>query len=309
MNGEPLSEAELQELLASVDGLVRLKGQWVEVDREKLAEALKHWKTVERAARAGGLSFFEGMRLLSGVSLESAAAASLVRHLLWTWNRNPDRAGLLLQGGGNPDLVSFRRLGFTFSTPERSADGWSIPATLFGRTDGGFAFRRVAFRVRSDAGRLVVDPVRLQGLRYVRTIGQAVRLLRSMLTVDVVAPAGLPQGTHLAATALSAWSWGGRTTGQLGLVVPGTSGNPKTLSVFYGQGGFGCGPSPVPLQLTTGTSAIASDPTESGSYTQVAWPAGPNDFSGPLGLSGTLPRETMIGIAAAMDADRLAARG
>ncbi|TMK63456.1 MAG: hypothetical protein E6G52_07650 [Actinobacteria bacterium] len=130
-----------------------------------------------------------------------------------------------------------------------------------------------------------------------------------MLTVDVVAPAGLPQGTHLAANALSAWSWGGRTTGQLGLVVPGTSGNPKTLSVFYGQGGFGCGPSPVPLQLTTGTSAIASDPTESGSYTQVAWPAGPNDFSGPLGLSGTLPRETMIGIAAAMDADRLAARG
>jgi WD40 repeat protein len=242
-------------------------------------------------------------------SVEAAEAASLVRHLLWTWNRNPDRAGLLLQGGGNPDLVSFRRLGFTFSPPERSADGWSIPATLFGRTDGGFAFRRVAFRVRTDAGRLVVDPVRLQGLRYVRTIGQAVRLLRSMLTVDVVAPAGLPQGTHLAANALSAWSWGGRTTGQLGLVVPGTSGNPKTLSVFYGQGGFGCGPSPVPLQLATGTSAIASDPAESGSYAQVAWPAGPNDFGGPLGLSGTLPRETMIGIAAAMDADRLAERG
>ncbi len=242
-------------------------------------------------------------------SLEAAAAASLVRHLLWTWNRFPDRAGLLLQESGNPDLVSFRRLGFTFSAPERSADGWSIPATLFGRTDGGFAFRRVAFHVRADVGRLVVDPVRTQGLRYVRTIGQAVRLLRSMLTVDVVAPAGLPQGTHLAANALSAWSWGGRTTGQLGLVVPGTSGNPETLSVFYGQGGFGCGPSPVPLQLTTGTPAIASDPAESGSYSQVAWPAGPNDWSGPLGLSGTLPRETMIGIAAAMDAGRLAERG
>ncbi len=241
-------------------------------------------------------------------SLEAAAAASLVRHLLWTWNRFPDRAGLLLEGGGNPHLVSFRRLGFTFSAPERSAGGWAVPAALFGRTDGGFAFRRVDFHVRTDGGRLVVDPVRIQGLRYVRTIGQAVRLLRSTLTVDVVAPAGLPQGTHLAANALSAWSWGGRTTGQLDLVVPGTPGDPQTLSVFYGQGGFGCGPSPVPLKLTTGTPAIASDPAESGSYSQLAWPAGPKDWSGPFGLSGTLPRETMIGIAAAMDAERLAAR-
>ena len=241
-------------------------------------------------------------------SLEAAAAASLVRHLLWTWNRFPDRAGLLLEGGGNPHLVSFRRLGFTFSAPERSAGGWSVPATLFGRTDGGFGFRRVNFHVRADGGRLVVDPVRIQGLRYVRTIGQAVRLLRSMLTVEVVGPAGLPHGTHLAANALSAWSWGGRTTGQLGLVVPGTPGDPQTLSVIYGQGGFGCGPSPVPLELTTGTPAIASDPAESGSYSQVAWPAGPKDWSGPFGLSGTLPRETMIGIAAAMDAERLAPR-
>ncbi|MGH2649951.1 MAG: TolB family protein [Actinomycetota bacterium] len=239
-------------------------------------------------------------------SLEAAAAASLVRHLLWTWNRFPDRAGLLLEGGGNPDLASFRRLGYTFSAPERSAGGWSIPATLFGRTDGGFGFRRVDFRVRADAGRLVVDPVRMQGLRYVRTIGQAVRLLRAMLTVDVVGPAGLPRGTHLAANALSAWSWGGRTTGQLDLVLPGTPGDPESLSVFYGQGGFGCGPSPVPFELTTGTPAIASDPAESGSYSQVVWPAGPKDWTGPFGLSGTLPRETMIGIAAAMDAERLA---
>jgi WD40-like Beta Propeller Repeat len=239
-------------------------------------------------------------------SLEAAAAASLVRHLLWTWNRFPDRAGLLLEGGGNPDLASFRRLGYTFSAPERSAAEWSIPATLFGRTDGGFAFRRVDFRVRADAGRLVVDPVRIQGLRHIRTIGQAVRLLRSMLTVDVVAPVGLPRGTHLAANALSAWSWGGRTTGQLDLVLPGTPGDRESLSVFYGQGGFGCGPSPVPFELTTGTPAIASDPAESGSYSQVAWPAGPKDWTGPFGLSGTVPRQTMIDIAAAMDAERLA---
>src|SRR5439155_10543415 len=74
LDGEPLSEAEIRQILESVGGLVPLKGKWVEVDREKLAEALRHWKTIEREARAGGLSFFEGMRLLSGVSLEAAAA-------------------------------------------------------------------------------------------------------------------------------------------------------------------------------------------------------------------------------------------
>jgi hypothetical protein len=64
----------------------------------------------------------------------------------------------------------------------------------------------------------------------------------------------------------------------------------------------------VPFELTTGTPAIASDPAESGSYSQVAWPAGPKDWTGPFGLSGTVPRETMIGIATAMDAERLAGR-
>ncbi len=55
LDGEPLSEAELQELLASADGLVRLKGKWVEVDREKLAEALAALanRRAQRAARAG----------------------------------------------------------------------------------------------------------------------------------------------------------------------------------------------------------------------------------------------------------------
>ncbi len=77
LDGETLSEAEVQELLASVSGLVRLKGKWVEVDRAKLAEALRHWQTVERGVRQDGLSFFEGMRLLAGASLERDATSTL----------------------------------------------------------------------------------------------------------------------------------------------------------------------------------------------------------------------------------------
>jgi len=61
-----VTERELQALLEAQDGLVLVKGQWVEVDREQLTEALAHWKKVEAATIGGGLSFAEGMRLLAG---------------------------------------------------------------------------------------------------------------------------------------------------------------------------------------------------------------------------------------------------
>ena len=77
LDGETVSEDELRELLASVDGLVRLKGKWVEIDREKLAEALEHWQTIQHRVRKDGLTFFEGMRLLAGASLERDASASV----------------------------------------------------------------------------------------------------------------------------------------------------------------------------------------------------------------------------------------
>ena len=75
VDGQPLTEAELQAILTSSGGLVPLRGQWVEVDREKLAEALNHWKTVEQQARHEGISFFQGMRLLAGANLGEGQAA------------------------------------------------------------------------------------------------------------------------------------------------------------------------------------------------------------------------------------------
>ncbi|MCP4995984.1 MAG: DEAD/DEAH box helicase, partial [Gammaproteobacteria bacterium] len=66
LGDEPLSKADLKKLMAAGDGLVFMKGQWVEVDREKLSEALAHWKTVEEETANGGLTFAEGMRLLAG---------------------------------------------------------------------------------------------------------------------------------------------------------------------------------------------------------------------------------------------------
>ena len=70
LGDEALSEEELETLLASEDPLVLLKGQWVEVDRDKLQEAIAHWEALRKQARDGQISFIEGMRLLAGASVD-----------------------------------------------------------------------------------------------------------------------------------------------------------------------------------------------------------------------------------------------
>ena len=69
MGDHELSATELRELMASSDGLVRFRGQWVELDQQKLSAALEHWKRVERETGRDGISFVEGMRLLAGTQL------------------------------------------------------------------------------------------------------------------------------------------------------------------------------------------------------------------------------------------------
>jgi non-specific serine/threonine protein kinase len=68
-----LTEEEWRQIMASQDGLAYVKGQWVEVDREKLSEALEHWKQVEVDAADKGISFIEGMRLLAGAPADLEA--------------------------------------------------------------------------------------------------------------------------------------------------------------------------------------------------------------------------------------------
>ena len=70
LGGEPLSRAELEALLDSDGDLVLLKGQWVEVDRDRLRQAIEHWEAVRRQAGDDGISFVEGMRLLAGASAD-----------------------------------------------------------------------------------------------------------------------------------------------------------------------------------------------------------------------------------------------
>src|SRR3989449_2109927 len=84
LGDEKLTAAEVRQLLASSGGLVRLRGQWVELDSERLREVLAHWERVRREAEEGGLSFLEGMRLLAGAAPTEDDAAALATAEGWS---------------------------------------------------------------------------------------------------------------------------------------------------------------------------------------------------------------------------------
>jgi superfamily II DNA or RNA helicase len=66
LEGEPLTESELQSILQSAGGLVLLKGKWVELDKNKLQEVLEHWKQVQASTGPDGVELLKALRLISG---------------------------------------------------------------------------------------------------------------------------------------------------------------------------------------------------------------------------------------------------
>ena len=104
LGSQQLSQSELKKLMAAGDGLIFMKGQWVEVDQEKLSEALAHWKMVQAETANGGLTFAQGMRLLAGApadlkdaALEESREWSFVQPGKWLASqletlRSPDQA-------------------------------------------------------------------------------------------------------------------------------------------------------------------------------------------------------------------------
>lgn len=69
LDGQPLSDDEQRELLAAGDGLLLLRGKWVEVNRQRLDQALSHWQQLQEES-AEGIDFLRGMRLLAGAKID-----------------------------------------------------------------------------------------------------------------------------------------------------------------------------------------------------------------------------------------------
>ena len=74
INGEPLSEDDLAILANARDGLVRIRGEWVEVDHEKIEALLAKWKDAKRLMR-DGLTMAQALRMLAGGDADSLAPA------------------------------------------------------------------------------------------------------------------------------------------------------------------------------------------------------------------------------------------
>jgi len=102
LGDDRLTPVELRRLLAGDDGLVLLKGRWIEVDRSKLQTVLDHWHGVEDSAAAGELSLHQGLRLLAGASAELHPADD---DSLRDWSQVVADKGLqtLLERLRNPD--------------------------------------------------------------------------------------------------------------------------------------------------------------------------------------------------------------
>ena len=72
LDGKSLSPKERDALLASTEGLVLIKGKWVEVDKDRLGEVLDQWRDVQAQAQAGGVSLGEALRMLAGAEIGRA---------------------------------------------------------------------------------------------------------------------------------------------------------------------------------------------------------------------------------------------
>lgn len=83
LGDQELTAGEAEALLRGESGLVLLRGEWVEVDGEKLREALEHWQSVAREAGDGGISFIQGMRLLAGAPADLKDDGALGESATW----------------------------------------------------------------------------------------------------------------------------------------------------------------------------------------------------------------------------------
>ncbi len=110
LGDQELTEAEWRELMAADEGLVLLRGQWVEVDHDKLSEALDHWKKVERLAQ-DGLSFVQGMRLLAGAPMDLSEHGGADMQQEWSFVHAGQWLGQVLDDLRSPERLEEVRPG------------------------------------------------------------------------------------------------------------------------------------------------------------------------------------------------------
>ena len=171
-----LTANEIKELLAGSDGLVLFRGQWIEVDREKLQQALDHWKSI---AAADGISFIEGMRLLAGASANLMGADDSEEHHEWAFAQ----AGTQLE-------ETLRRL----TTPDAALPPPTLRATLRPYQARGLDW--LWFCARAGLGACLADDMGL---------GKTIQVLAALLRKQQETPASTPSLLVVPASLIGNW--------------------------------------------------------------------------------------------------------
>ncbi|MCX4026910.1 DEAD/DEAH box helicase [Endozoicomonas sp. SM1973] len=100
-----LTQTEWDTLLAADDGLAFIKGQWVEVDKEKLEQAMAQMKALEKHGEEEGISFIEGMRLLSGASSDLSTSTVEQDATEWAFIEADSKLSKILQQIRQPETL------------------------------------------------------------------------------------------------------------------------------------------------------------------------------------------------------------
>jgi non-specific serine/threonine protein kinase len=176
IDGLKLSAGEIKELLAGSDGLVLFRGQWIEVNREKLQQALDHWKSI---ASKGGVSFIEGMRLLAGAPANLKDADELEEHREWAFAQ-----------AGTHLAETLRRL----TTPEAAPPPPALRATLRPYQARGLDW--LWFCARAGLGACLADDMGL---------GKTIQVLAALLRKKQETPDSPPSLLVVPASLIGNW--------------------------------------------------------------------------------------------------------
>ncbi len=169
LDGQPLTQKEIAALLESQEGLHWIRGQWVEVDRERLATLIARFTGIVDAA-ADGLPLGRAMRLLAGAALDGETPADPD----WSEVVAGDWLAGLLQGLRSPE-------GLAAVSP-----GPALRATLRPYQEAGVRWLHLLSRL--GLGAVLADDMGL---------GKTIQVLALLLTLKrprpslLVAPASL----------------------------------------------------------------------------------------------------------------------
>jgi len=105
LGDKKLSPKELEQILSSDEGLILLKGQWIEIDKDRIKQALDHWKSVEQEYGENGIGFIEAMRLLAGTSADLKDKDQDDQEQQWSFINAGQGLSKILDGLRNPENI------------------------------------------------------------------------------------------------------------------------------------------------------------------------------------------------------------